>query len=164
MASAFRRTPNKDVVTDSPYAAALRMLARRELSAAQVRARLERLGHPAAAIESAIEQLKQERSLDDARVAGALARTVARVQKKGRGRVRQRLAAAGLSGEAAERAIDEAFEEVDEDAIIRLRIAQRLGDRRIVTDRRELARLYRYLIGQGFDQARVMAALRELGL
>jgi SOS response regulatory protein OraA/RecX len=38
-------------------------------------------------------------------------------------------------------------------------IDRRLGTRRLDDDR-EMARLYRYLVGQGFDADRAMAALR----
>jgi regulatory protein len=148
-------------VTDSAYTTALRMLARRELSEAQVRQRLGRLGHSPAEIDTAITRLKEARSLDDARVAGALARTLVGVHRRGRARVRQQLAAAGLSEEVAERAIAEAFEDVDEDALLRARIEGRLGGRDAPLDTRERARLYRYLLRQGFGHAQIMAALRK---
>ena len=149
-------------MTDPAYLSAVRMLARRELSEAQVRQRLHRLGHSPAAIDSAIHRLKDERSLDDARVAGALARTLVGVHRRGRARVRQQLAAAGLSEEVADRALAEAFEDVDEDALLRARIEGRLGARGAPLDTRERARLYRYLLRQGFAHARIMAALRDL--
>ena len=149
-------------MTDSAYLAAVRMLARRELSEAQVRQRLRRLGHAPDQIDIAITRLKDDRSLDDARVAGALARTLVGVHRRGRARVRQQLAAAGLSEDLVDRAITEAFEEVDEDGLLRARIEGRLGGRGAPLDPRERARLYRYLLRQGFEHARIMAALRDL--
>ena len=59
------------------YIAALRMLARRELSEAQVRQRLARRGESQESIDEAIARLKSDRSIDDERVAGAIARTQA---------------------------------------------------------------------------------------
>jgi regulatory protein len=161
--SGFSRTaPDRnDSVTDPVYTAALRMLARRELSEAQVRQRLRRLGHSPAAIDPAIARLKDERSLDDARVAGALARTLVGVYRRGPARVRQQLAAAGLSEDIADRAVTEAFEDVNEEALLRARIEQRLGGRDAPLDTRARARLYRYLLRQGFAHAQIMAALRD---
>jgi regulatory protein len=156
------RTGPEPSVTDPAYLAAVRMLARRELSEAQVRQRLRRLGHSSASIDASITRLKDECSLNDVRVAGALARTLVGVQKRGRARVRQQLAAAGLSEEIADRAIAAAFEDVDEDALLRSRIEQRLGARDAPLDTRERARLYRYLLRQGFAHAQIMAALRDL--
>ena len=49
------------------------MLARRELSEAQLRQRLARRQHDPDAIEEALTRLKAERSLDDERVAGIIA-------------------------------------------------------------------------------------------
>ena len=53
-------------MSDETYLAALRMLARRELSEAQVRQRLARRQHDAAAIDDAISRLKDARSIDNA--------------------------------------------------------------------------------------------------
>lgn len=139
---------------------ALMMLARRELSEAQIRMRLSRLGHDGDAVDAAVERLRSSGSLDDARVARALARAESGARKRGRIRVRQRLAAAGIAAETAERAIEEAFEEVDEGELLRAALERRLGGRQQVADRRELGRLYRHLTGRGFPPDQVSAILR----
>ena len=136
------------------------MLARRELSEAQVRQRLTRRGHPDDSIDDAVARLRESRSLDDARAAGAIARTEALVRRRGRGRVRQRLAAAGITGAVADRAVEEALAGVDQDALLGSLIERRLRDRPTIADEAEFRRLYRYLIGQGFEPDRVLAQLR----
>jgi regulatory protein len=151
-------------VTDSAHLAALKMLARRELSEAQVRTRLARLGHDLPSIDAAIERLRSDRSLDDARVARAIARTESGVRKRGRLRVRQRLAAAGIAGGIADRAVEEVFAQVDEEEMLRAALDRRLGGRPRIADRRELGRLYRHLVGRGFDRDRVMTLLQSLPL
>jgi regulatory protein len=136
------------------------MLARRELSEAQVRGRLERLGHDPEAIADAVARLKANRSIDDARVAGAIARMEVGLRRRGERRVRQRLQAAGIGGDTAERAVAEVFAELDVDALLAAAVDRRLGGRALGADRRELGRLYRHLVGQGFDGEQVMKALR----
>jgi regulatory protein len=145
-------------VTSSAYVLALTLLARRELSEAQVRQRLQRRGHPHSDIEHAIERLKQERAIDDARVAGAMARAQASVKRRGKLRVRRYLEAAGIDRNTARRAVDEAFEDVDETTLIEMTMTRRLRGRTIATDT-ERRRLYRYLISQGFEADQVLKAL-----
>ena len=148
-------------VADSAQLAALKMLARRELSEAQLRRRLEKLGYEPGSIASAIERLKESRSIDDARVAGAIARTETGIRGRGRMRVHQRLAQAGIPAAVAARAVDEVFEQVDVDALLLAALERRLRGRTAIADEREFARLYRHLIGQGFEHERVLSLLRS---
>ena len=135
------------------------MLARRELSEAQVRQRLSRRGFTPDDIDSTVTRLRQDGSLDDARVAGAIARSQLSIKKRGARRVRREIEAAGIASSLAERAVAEVYGEVDADALMAAAIDRRLGTRRLDDDR-EMARLYRYLVGQGFDADKAMAALR----
>jgi len=57
------------VSANRAYLDALRMLARRELSEAQIRQRLARREHEPDLIDEAAARLKEERALDDVRVA-----------------------------------------------------------------------------------------------
>ena len=72
------------------------MLARRELSEAQIRQRLAKRGESRDSIDEAVDRLKAERSIDDERVAGAIARTQAAGRNRGRRRVMQQIEAAGI--------------------------------------------------------------------
>lgn len=144
----------------SAYVAALQMLARREFSEAQVRQRLKRKGHDEDAIDEAVARLRKERAIDDARVAEAIARTETAVKRRGRHRVRRQIEAAGIAGPTARRAVDETFDSIDEDALLEASLAKRLrGGSRIANDA-EFSRLYRYLVGQGFEPDRVLSALK----
>src|SRR5262245_10902088 len=143
----------------SAYDDGLKMLARRELSELQVRQRLARKGHGAAAIDEAIARLREERAIDDARVAEAIARTETSLRRRGKSRVRMQVQRAGISSAAAKRAVDEVFEAIDDDALLEASLAKRLRGRQTIADDREFRRLYRYLINQGFDSDRVMKAL-----
>ena len=146
-------------MAETAYLTALQQLARRELSEAQLRQRLSRRGFPPDDIDGAIDRLRQDGSLDDARVAAAIARSQLSIKKRGARRVRREIEAAGITAALAERAVAEVYAEVDADALMAAAIDRRLGTRRLDDDR-EMARLYRYLIGQGFDADRAMNALR----
>jgi len=146
-------------LADSAYLTALHQLARRELSEAQIRQRLTRRGFDSDDIDTAIAKLRQDGSLDDARVAMAIGRTQLSLKKRGARRVRREIEAAGIASALADRAVAEVFGDVDADALLENAIDRRLGTRRLDDDR-EMARLYRYLVGQGFDSDRAMAALR----
>jgi regulatory protein len=141
------------------YVEALKLLGRRELSEEQIRRRLVQRAHPLEEIDAAVERLKSERAIDDERVAGAIARMEASVRHRGRLRVSQELARAGIRGAAAKRAIDETFAELDEETSIETALAKRLRDGRTVASERDHARLYRYLVGQGFEPGRILATL-----
>ena len=146
-------------MADSAYLTALQQLARRELSEAQIRQRLTRRGFPSDDIDTAITRLRQDGSLDDARVAAAIARSQLSLKKRGARRVRREIEAAGISSALADRAVAEVYADVDSDALMVAAIDRKLGTRRLDDDR-EMARLYRYLVGQGFDSDRALAALK----
>jgi regulatory protein len=135
------------------------MLGRRELSEAQVRLRLKRREHSADEIDEAVARLKEERAIDDARAAGAIARTGASIKRRGRLRVRREIENAGIAKATAGRAVDETFGNLDEDALIDSALAKKLRAGGDLNDPRLFARLYRYLSGQGFEPDRVMRAL-----
>ena len=137
------------------------MLAGRELSERQVRQRLARRGFDAQEIDAAIARLLQDRSLDDERAARAMAHAEASLKKRGRLRVKQRLQAAGIPSAVAQRAIEDTFEAIDVDTLMSAALDKRLRGREHIADEREFQRLYRYLVGQGFEPDRVLSLLRR---
>jgi len=141
------------------YVDGLKMLARRELSEAQIRQRLTRRSHTTESIDSAIERLKSERAIDDVRVAGAIARTETHVRRRGRLRVIRQIEAAGISSAIAKQVVRDVFQDIDSDALLAAALEKRLRSRDPI-DELTARRLYRYLTSQGFDADRVLAALR----
>jgi regulatory protein len=141
------------------YIDGVKMLARRELSELQVRQRLARKGHESGAIDDAVARLLEERAIDDARVAEAIARKETAARTRGKVRVRMQIERAGIAQATAKRAADEAFDGVDDEALLDGALAKRLRGRDTVADDREFQRLYRYLVGQGFDSDRALKAL-----
>jgi len=146
---------------DSAYIAALKWLGGRELSERQVRQRLARRGYADDEIDAAITRLTQNRSLDDERAARAMAHAETSLKKRGKLRVRRRLEAAGIAPAVVQRAIQETFESVDNDALLAAALQKRLRGRERIADDREFQRLYRYLVGQGFEPDRILALLRR---
>ena len=142
------------------YLDALKMLARRELSEAQVRQRLVRRSHAPEAIDDAIARLKAARAIDDARVAEAIARTETTVRRRGQLRVKRKIESAGIDRTTARRAVDDVFGDLDAVALLEAALAKRLRARTTIADQKEFQRLYRYLLNQGFDADRVMHVLQ----
>jgi len=145
----------------SAYVDGLRMLGRRELSEAQVRQRLARKGHEADAVDRAVDRLRAERAIDDARVAEAIAHTETTVRRRGKLRVRRQIEQAGIAPATARNAIDSVFDAIDDAALLEAALAKRLRGRDGIADEREFRRLFRFLVGQGFEPDRVMAILKK---
>jgi regulatory protein len=148
-----------DKIRDA-YLAGLKMLGRRELSEAQVRQRLARRGYEPEGVDAAVARLRQERAIDDARVAEAIVRTQSSIRGRGRLRVLREVERAGIAAAIARRAVDDLFDSLDADALLEASLAKRLDEREPIADDVAFRRLYRYLIGQGFDADRVIAALK----
>jgi SOS response regulatory protein OraA/RecX len=96
------------------------------------------------------------------RVAEAIARMETGIRKRGKVRVRMQLERAGIAKDTARQAINSVFDALDDDALIDASLRKRLRGRKTIADDREFQRLFRYLIGQGFESDRVMALLSAL--
>jgi regulatory protein len=147
----------------SAYLDGLRLLARRELSVKELRDRLVDREHPAEEIDRAIEHLLETQALDDARVARAYARTASKVKGRGRLRVMRELSAMGIAKETASEAVADVFADVDERSLIAKALQKKMRGRPRVANAAEHARLYQYLMRQGFTPAGIVAALRTVG-
>jgi regulatory protein len=146
-------------MSNDAYFDGMKLLARRELSEAQVRQRLGRRGHRPDAIDSAVERLKSSRAIDDARVAEAIARTERSIRKRGKLRVKQQIERAGIAAEVARTAITDVCAQTDDAELIEGALAKRLRGSASIADDREFHRLYRYLLGQGFEPELILKSL-----
>jgi regulatory protein len=146
---------------DTAHTEGLRQLARRELSVEGLRARLADRGFPPEAIEQAIARLLESGALDDGRVARAYARTAASVKGRGRLRIMRELLQMGIHSDTASEALGEVFGDLDERAMIATALQKKLKGRTKLAGTQECARLYQYLMRQGFSPAGVVAALRR---
>ncbi|MBA3886707.1 MAG: RecX family transcriptional regulator [Acidobacteria bacterium] len=145
------------------YLDGLKLLARRELSVAGLRARLADREHAPEDIDAAVDRLLETRALDDRRVARAHARTALAVKGRGRLRVARELHALGIEKDIAAEAVADVFGDTDERALIDKALQKKLRGRPRIASTAEHARLYQYLMRQGFTPAGVVAALRTRG-
>jgi regulatory protein len=141
---------------------AVRMLAGRELSVAECRARLLHREHAPEDVEIAIERLIEDGSLDDRRVARAYARMAVNVKGRGRLRVIRELHEKEIARDVAAEAVAEVFGELDERSLVARAIQKKLRHGRRVSTPADQARLYQHLLRQGFSPAVVSAELRKL--
>jgi len=143
----------------------LTWLSRRELSVHQVRERLSRRHIPPDEIEHVLQRLIADRTLDDRRVALAVARTDTGVRRRGRRRVLEHLRQLGIDRHTADTAIQDVFGELDESALLDQAIERSLRGRQAQSlDRKATARVVRRLIGQGFEPGAVFARLLRRGV
>jgi len=142
------------------YVDALHLLGRRELSVKQLRERLLDRDHSREDVDRAIELLAENRAVDDARVASAYARTAIKIKGRGRLRVQRELHEMGIDKDVASQALAEAFGDTDERSMIVKALQKKLrGNKKIATPA-EYARVYQFLMRQGFSPAAVTSALR----
>ena len=156
------RFPSSPKPTVSAYIDGLRMLGRRELSEKQVRDRLLRKGHEEDEVNAAIERLRTSRAIDDARVAEAIAHTATAVHRRGRLRVKRQIEQAGIAPATARQALDNVFDAISDEELLEAALAKRLRGRDRIADEAEFRRLFRHLLGQGFEPDRVLAALKRI--
>ena len=144
------------------YTDALRLLAGRELSVAELRARLLDRDHGPEDADLAVERLREAGALNDERVARAYARTAIDIKGRGRLRIARELHEKGIAREVVTAALAEVFGELDERALVTKALQKKLRGRPKPTTQSELARLYQYLMRQGFSPAVVSDELRRL--
>jgi regulatory protein len=144
----------------SAYIDGLKLLGRRELSVSDLRSRLLDREHSDEETDEAIARLLETGALDDRRVARAYARTASKVKGRGRLRVTRELQAMGIAREVIAEAVGEVFGDIDERAMIDRAIQKKLRGKKPST-MQERARLYQFLMRQGFTPTAVSAALRR---
>jgi regulatory protein len=143
------------------YVDGLHLLGRRELSVARLRARLLEREHSREDVDRAIDLLIENKALDDARVAAAHVRTALKVKGRGRLRIQRELQMMGIARDIVAAALAEAFGEVDERALIAAALEKKLRGGRTIASPAEYARIFQFLMRQGFSPATVTAVLRR---
>ena len=144
----------------SAYSYALALLARRELTAFELRDRLLRKDIGQAEADEVIARLLADGTLNDKRAAVAIARTQATVKARGRIRIAQELKARGVAQDVAEAAIGEVFGELSEPELLERALRKRLRSGHIANEA-QFRRLYAYLVRLGFPIDQVIALLKK---
>lgn len=156
------RPPEDPDSFKAAYFRALRWLSARELSEAQVRDRLADRGYSDAAIGPAVDRLRQERTIDDRRVASAAARTEARVRRRGPRRILGKLISMQIDRDLAQEVVKELFGETDEQELLETTLERRLrGNFERLKDPLERRKVLTYLVRQGFSASAAASTLRQ---
>jgi len=146
----------------SAYQRALRRLARRDHSEAELRRALAARGHAPAEVEAAIERLRRERYLDDAGFAERFARSRLAHQGHGRALIQEGLRRRGVGCSETEAGITGALREVDETAVLDTLARRYWRQHARVEPGRRLPRLWAFLVRRGFAPGLVRDRLSAL--
>ena len=149
-----------DDARKAAHAAALRLLAGREMSGARVSERLRARGFPDDVVTEAVARLTAAGVIDDRRAAQAAARTLVTVRQRGRHRVRRELEHLGFDKDLAHEALERVLGEADEAAVLGKVVASKLRGRRSIPDPAAYRRLFASLLRRGFPADLIRAALR----
>lgn len=135
---------------------AMHLLEQQNRTEHQLYEKLKRSGYPAECIDDAIAYVKKYGYIDDLRYAKSFVRY--HQQKKSRQRLKTDLMAKGINKEFIELALLEEFQS-DEQEKIRLLLEKRRYhcDN---TDRKEMQRIYQYLMRRGFQSSDVIKAMK----
>jgi regulatory protein len=136
------------------------MLARRPYSVAEMRRALNRKfpSHPA--LEDTLARLRSLGYLDDQKFAEQVASSLARNRAFGRHRIRRELKSRLVDYRTIEPALDHAFEESDERALLERTIDRKLRTLRLPLTPRKLQSLCQSLLRRGFASGDIMKAVR----
>jgi regulatory protein len=154
--------PPKDEA--AAYGVALRLLNYRFRSEGELRRRLHDKEFPAEAIDGAIERLRREGWIDDARFAAHYALSLLR-KKRGRRRIESDLRELGVDQAIARQAIADVGEDMPEEGAIDALLAKKASslEKRLgpafLDDEAARKKLAAYLFSQGYDAAAVFSAL-----
>jgi regulatory protein len=146
----------------SAYQRALRRLAGRDQSEAELRRALSERGHSTEEIEEALARLRAQKYVDDDGYAERFARSRLANHGQGRRRIRQGLRQRGLAPEKVEAGLKAALEDVSEDEVLDT-VARRYWSQHTRVDpARRLPRLWGFLLRRGFPAAQVRRRLQAL--
>ncbi len=132
---------------------ALRLLALRDFSEAELRARLRTKGCGSAAIEGVLDEFRERGYVDDARYAERHAAFLVREKLYGDRRIEVRLLEKGLSRETVRQALTSARTELPEARALALRLEKESRSRDGDTDPEQKRRLFQRLVARGFPPA-----------
>jgi regulatory protein len=137
---------------------ALRLLAYRPRSEAELRSRLARRGLPLSAVENAIEHLRQQGLVDDAAFARYWVETRQQSSPRGRYLLQRELLAKGVAAETA----GEALAAVIDEEVARHAAAKKAGTLRNLDYPTFRRRLGQFLLRRGFPYETARVLVNEL--
>ena len=142
-----------------PFTVALRLLAQRAYSLAQMRRTLTRRSDSPEAVEEAIIRLRQLGYLDDQKFAEQQAAALRRNRAFGPRRIIRELKAKGVNYNFIQAAVEHAFAEVREQEVLEQVLSKKVRNLRLPLTRSRLSSLCRSLLRQGFSGGDIMKAV-----
>jgi regulatory protein len=156
-----KTSPKKDSAPpEDSFQLALRYLGTRAYSVAELKEKLRRKEVPAAEIDETVIRLKQLGFLDDRRLAEDYASWLTRNCAFGRFRVERELKARRVDPRAVEPALDQAFRESDEKALLERALDRKMRGLRLPLTRTRLFSLCNSLRRQGYRSDDILRAVR----
>jgi regulatory protein len=154
--------PRRAAPPPTAYQRALRRLARRDHSVAELRRALLERGHEPDDVKAALDRLLRERYVDDVGFAERFARSRMAHQGHGRLRIRHDLHLRGVDRGASEAGIAGALREVDERTVVDTLARRYWRQHAAVEPARRLPRLWAFLVRRGFTPGLVRERLSAL--
>ena len=143
---------------------AMKLLAAKPRSVTELRERLlEKLWTDEAIVDSVIERLKEYKYLDDEQYAHDAALSRLRQQPQGRRRLEHTLTQKKLDKDVIKEAIDNAFESMPEDELIKTAIEKRIRLKGRPKTRNDLKKFYDYLLRRGFSYESIREGMADIG-
>ena len=144
----------------NPLSAALRMLARRPYSVAELRRELERKFPEAATVPAALTRLRELGYLDDKKFAEQAAYSLVHNRTFGRQRIRRELKAKLVDYQQIDSAIEHTFEDVNEFELLERALVKKVRGLRLPVTHAKLATLCQSLMRRGFRAGDIIKAVR----
>lgn len=144
------------------FAAALRLLTRRDRSETELRQKLERFGFSHPAIEAAVKQCKDYNYLNDDRYAVERARSLMRTGRGVGRKIKLDLQRRGIEATIIDQALETAEKEFPTDHILREQLTRRFPSFNYFTaDNREKRRVIGFFQRRGFSLEEIFIILKE---
>jgi regulatory protein len=143
-----------------PLTAALRMLARRSYSVAEMRRALEKKYPDSSQVPKAIARLRELHYLDDKKFAEHYASSLVRNRAYGRHRIRRELKAKLVDYRQIEPALQQAFGETSERELLEQTLEKKVRTLRLPLTPAKLASLCQSLLRRGFRSDDIIKAVR----
>jgi regulatory protein len=145
---------------NTAWPTALRLLVRREYTAAELRARLRDRGYAEDIADDCIQRLTADGTLDDRRVAANHIRTARDIKTRGRLRIERELVARGIAPALARELLADLPKEDDQAQIARVLARKHVPEHLSLSERR---RIFQHLLRRGFPADAISKALRQRG-
>jgi len=148
--------------TNSLYEAAVKALARRARSSAEIRLVLARKKADPKQIEKVLRRLKENGYLDDTRFARGFASARLENQLHGKVRVRLDLRRRGVTEHLSQQATAQAYQDVDEAQLLRRYIKRKVNISEAFSRPSKVAGLFRRLLRAGFASDTIVQELKRI--